>query len=162
MKQKIKLDPFEKEIEAHVDQFVPITGEKRRRIEAINERSRKTKNINIRITEDDLAHLKRKAEEEGIPYQTLISSVLHKYITDRLVDERKYSSQYNSWENTKVLSKALPGFTRHALCAPPTEIDANLWAQAKEKSTPERKFLPRQKKAQSKGRFINLPVAYFG
>ncbi len=89
MKRKIKLDPFEKEIEAHVDQFVPITGEKRRRIEAIIERSRKTKNINIRITEGDLAHLKRKAEEEGIPYQTLISSVLHKYITDRLVDEKE-------------------------------------------------------------------------
>jgi predicted DNA binding CopG/RHH family protein len=89
VKQKIKLDPFEKEIESHVDKFVPITGEKRRRIEAIIERSRKTKNINIRITEDDLAHLKQKAEEEGMPYQTLISSVLHKYITDRLVDEKE-------------------------------------------------------------------------
>ncbi len=88
MKQKIKLDPFEKEIEAHVDNFVPITGEKRRRIEGILERSRKAKNINIRISEYDLAHLKQKAEEEGIPYQTLISSVLHKYITDRLIDEK--------------------------------------------------------------------------
>jgi predicted DNA binding CopG/RHH family protein len=89
MEQKIKLDSFEKEIEAHVDKFVPVTGEKRRRIETIIERSRKTKNINIRITEDDLAHLKQKAEEEGMRYQTLISSVLHKYITDRLVDEKE-------------------------------------------------------------------------
>jgi len=89
VKQKIKLDPLEKEIEAHVDKFVPITGEKRRRVEAIIERGRKTKNINIRITEDDLAHLKQKAEEEGMPYQTLISSVLHKYVTDRLVDEKE-------------------------------------------------------------------------
>ena len=89
MKQKIKLDPFEKEIEAHVDKYVPIAGDKRRRIEAIIERSRKTKNINIRITEYDLAQLKQKAEEEGIPYQTLVSSVLHKYITDRLVDEKE-------------------------------------------------------------------------
>ena len=89
MKQKIRFDTFEKEIEAHVDRFVPITGEKRRRIEAIIERSRKTKNINIRITEDDLAHLKQKAEEEGMPYQTLVSSVLHKFITDRLVDEKE-------------------------------------------------------------------------
>ena len=31
---------------------------------------------------------KRKAEEEGVPYQTLIASVLHKYIRDRLVDEK--------------------------------------------------------------------------
>ena len=89
MKQKIKLDSFEKEIESHVDKFVPITGEKRRCIESIIERNRKTKNINIRITEDDLPHLKQMAEEEGMPYQTLISSVLHKYITDRLVDEKE-------------------------------------------------------------------------
>jgi predicted DNA binding CopG/RHH family protein len=89
MRKKIKLDPFEKEIEAHIDESVPITGEKRRRIEAILERSRKTKNINIRISEPDLTRLKKKAEEEGVPYQTLISSVLHKYITERLVDEKE-------------------------------------------------------------------------
>jgi predicted DNA binding CopG/RHH family protein len=89
MKRKIKLDPFEKEIESHINEFVPITGEKRRNIEAILERSRKTKNINIRISEPDLTRLKKKAEEEGMPYQTLISSVLHKYITERLVDERE-------------------------------------------------------------------------
>jgi predicted DNA binding CopG/RHH family protein len=88
MKRKIKLDSFEKEIESHIDEFVPITGEKRRSIEAILERSRKTKNINIRISEPDLTRLKKKAEEEGMPYQTLISSVLHKYITERLVDEK--------------------------------------------------------------------------
>jgi predicted DNA binding CopG/RHH family protein len=89
MKRKIKLDPFEKEIESHIDEFVPITDEKRQGIEAILERSRKTKNINIRISEPDLTRLKKKAEEEGMPYQTLISSVLHKYITERLVDERE-------------------------------------------------------------------------
>ncbi len=89
MKQEIKLDSFREEIEAHVDKLLPITGEESRRIEAITERSRKTKNINIRITEDDLAHLKQKAEEQGMSYQTLTSSVLHKYITDRLVDEKE-------------------------------------------------------------------------
>jgi len=89
MKRKIKLDPFEKEIESHIDEFVPMTGEKRRSIEAILERSRKTKNINIRISEPDLTRLKKKAEEEGMAYQTLISSVLHKYITERLVDEKE-------------------------------------------------------------------------
>ena len=89
MKQKIKLDPFEKVIEAHVDKFVPIKGEKRFHIEAILERSWKSKNINICISEYDLNHLKQRAEEEGVPYQTLISSVLHKYITDRLIDEKE-------------------------------------------------------------------------
>jgi predicted DNA binding CopG/RHH family protein len=98
MKRKIKLDPFEKEIESHIDEFVPITGEKRRSIEAILERSRKTKNINIRISEPDLTRLKKKAEEEGMPYQTLISSVLHKYITDRLVDEKEILKSLQLWE----------------------------------------------------------------
>ncbi|MFH1778225.1 MAG: antitoxin [Candidatus Omnitrophota bacterium] len=39
----------------------------------------KNKRINIRISERDLIHLQRKAIEEGLPYQTLISSILHKY-----------------------------------------------------------------------------------
>jgi len=98
MKKTIKLDPFEKGIEAHIDKSAPITGEKRRRIEAILEKSRKTKNINIRISEYDLTHLKQKAEEEGMPYQTLISSVLHKYITDRLVDEKEILKSLQLWE----------------------------------------------------------------
>jgi len=38
----------------------------------------KTRNINIRLTERDLYRLKAKAIEEGIPYQTLVSSILHK------------------------------------------------------------------------------------
>jgi predicted DNA binding CopG/RHH family protein len=38
----------------------------------------KTKNINIRLSERDLHKLKAKAIEEGIPYQTLASSILHK------------------------------------------------------------------------------------
>lgn len=39
----------------------------------------KTKNINIRLSERDLMRLKRKAAEEGLPYQTLASSILHKF-----------------------------------------------------------------------------------
>jgi hypothetical protein len=34
-----------------------------------------------------LQELKKKSREEGIPYQTLISSILHKYVTNRLIDE---------------------------------------------------------------------------
>lgn len=39
----------------------------------------KTKNINIRLSERVVSRLKTKAAQEGIPYQTLASSVLHKY-----------------------------------------------------------------------------------
>ena len=48
---------------------------------------RKDKRVNIRISENDLLHLQRRAIREGIPYQTLISSVLHKYITGVLVEK---------------------------------------------------------------------------
>ena len=48
----------------------------------------KTRRVNLRMTERDfnLAHV--KAREEGIPYQTLLSSVIHKYLSGRLVESR--------------------------------------------------------------------------
>ncbi len=47
---------------------------------------RKDRRVNIRITTADLVALKELALEEGIPYQTLMSSILHKYVTGRLVE----------------------------------------------------------------------------
>ena len=87
MKRKIDLDRYEKQLDSNIDSHVPITGAKRRKIEAILDVTRKTKNINIRINQLDLQNLKLSAEQEGIPYQTLITSVLHKYLSGRLVDE---------------------------------------------------------------------------
>ena len=48
---------------------------------------RKDKRINIRISERDLLQLQQKALEEGLPYQTLIASILHKYVSGRLVEQ---------------------------------------------------------------------------
>jgi len=48
---------------------------------------RKDKRVNIRMTERDLVRLQKTAVHEGLPYQTLISSVLHKYINGRLVEK---------------------------------------------------------------------------
>ena len=48
---------------------------------------RKDKRVNIRMTERDLVHLQKTAIHEGLPYQTLISSILHKYINGRLVEK---------------------------------------------------------------------------
>ena len=87
MKGKILLGREERQIEAQIQTYVPISGAKRRKIETILDTTRKTKNINIRISQQDLESLRRSAEREGIPYQTLISSVLHKYLAGRLVDE---------------------------------------------------------------------------
>ena len=47
---------------------------------------KKDKRMNIRISERDLRNLKIKALEEGIPYQTLVSMVLHKYLSGKLKD----------------------------------------------------------------------------
>lgn len=50
---------------------------------------RKDARVNIRISTKDLESLKMRALEEGIPYQTLIASILHKYISGRLVDHQR-------------------------------------------------------------------------
>jgi len=48
---------------------------------------RKDRRVNIRIAETDLLNLQKRALREGIPYQTLISSVLHKYVTGVLTEK---------------------------------------------------------------------------
>ena len=44
----------------------------------------KTKNVNIRIPEFDMLMLKRKSAELNIPYQTILSSLIHQYVTEKL------------------------------------------------------------------------------
>ena len=45
---------------------------------------RKNRRVNIRMSQNDLETLQTRAVQEGIPYQTLIASVLHKYVSGRL------------------------------------------------------------------------------
>jgi predicted DNA binding CopG/RHH family protein len=46
---------------------------------------RKEKRVNIRMTEKDLSEIQIRAVEEGIPYQTLMSSILHKYVSGKIL-----------------------------------------------------------------------------
>jgi predicted DNA binding CopG/RHH family protein len=46
----------------------------------------KDRRVNIRLSSGDLRDIQVKALEEGVPYQTLIASVLHKYVTGRLAE----------------------------------------------------------------------------
>jgi predicted DNA binding CopG/RHH family protein len=85
---KITLDALEQSIEDNAEQFVPLADSEKRAVEAIIDAANKTRNINIRISAYDIEKVKQKSAEEGIPYQTLISSVIHKYITGKLVDEK--------------------------------------------------------------------------
>ena len=46
----------------------------------------KTERMNIRMTQRDMANLKKAAAREGLPYQSLVTSILHKFTEGRLVD----------------------------------------------------------------------------
>jgi predicted DNA binding CopG/RHH family protein len=58
--------------------------EKKKAVLAARETLRKNKRVNIRISQIDLEYLQKRAFEEGIPYQTLMASVLHKFAHGRL------------------------------------------------------------------------------
>jgi predicted DNA binding CopG/RHH family protein len=51
----------------------------------------KDKRVNIRISSRDLEGLQAKAAEEGVPYQTLMTSVLHKFVSGRFVETQSRS-----------------------------------------------------------------------
>ena len=53
----------------------------------------KDRRVNIRLSSGDLSDIQVKALEEGVPYQTLIASVLHKYVTGRLAERPARSSR---------------------------------------------------------------------
>ncbi len=61
-----------------------LSGEKRKYEAYARETLKKNQRINIRISEYDLKAIQLKAMEEGVPYQTFISSVLHKVADGRI------------------------------------------------------------------------------
>jgi len=83
MMKYYELDDEEKQLLEEIErgEWVPVKDFDKRKKELMQiaqNTLNKTRNINIRLSERDLAKLKRKAAEEGIPYQTLASSILHK------------------------------------------------------------------------------------
>ena len=87
MKNKFELTEEEKQIENEMDQYKSVTEEKKKTIEKIIDQTKKNKAISLRINNYDLEKIKEKAEKEGVPYQTLITNILHKYISDQLYDK---------------------------------------------------------------------------
>ncbi len=87
---KVKLDKYEEEILAsyEADEFVSVmTPGRKEEIKQIAKNTfKKDKRINIRISNRDLVAIQKRALEEGMPYQTLVSSILHKYISGSLRD----------------------------------------------------------------------------
>jgi predicted DNA binding CopG/RHH family protein len=87
---KVKLTKEERDIlkDFEAGEFKSVLTPKRKKTvqAAAEETFKKDKRINIRISSRDLESLQRRALEEGIPYQTLVSSVLHKYVSGSLRD----------------------------------------------------------------------------
>ena len=86
---KNKLDSNEQIIENEAESYRKVSGQTKKKIESILAKSSKNKVITLRLNDDDLVQIKTIAINEGIPYQTLISSVLHKYINHRFVDRNE-------------------------------------------------------------------------
>ena len=53
---------------------------------AVRASLKKDKRINIRLSSQDLDGMRQRALQEGIPYQTLMASVIHKYLSGRLIE----------------------------------------------------------------------------
>lgn len=85
----MKLDAYEKEL-LELDESGKISldpsdeTEKSALMSAARETLQKDKRINIRMSGRDLLSLKRKANRFGMPYQTLITSILHQYVSGDL------------------------------------------------------------------------------
>ncbi len=88
--KKATLNSEEKEIlrdfEAGAFESVLTPARKEQLADAAKETFKKDRRINIRISSRDLESIQRRALEAGIPYQTLVSSVLHKYVSGGLYD----------------------------------------------------------------------------
>jgi predicted DNA binding CopG/RHH family protein len=89
----MKLDSYEMEVlKAFEDgklRSVATKAELAKYREAARATAIKDKRVNIRLSSGDLADIQARALEEGMPYQTLIASVLHKFVTGRLVEPQR-------------------------------------------------------------------------
>ncbi len=93
-KPNFKLSADEKRMEAEIENgdWTPVADKEINRlrsemVEAAQNRSKDAR-VNLRLNPEDVEKIREKAEREGIPYQTLIGSVLHKYATDQFLDEK--------------------------------------------------------------------------
>ena len=84
MNKKTTLTPEEKKLDQAISageyESVFSAEEKQRYAQMAKETFQKQKTVNVRISQRNLLRLKAKAAQEGISYQTLITSLIHKYI----------------------------------------------------------------------------------
>jgi hypothetical protein len=88
-----KLDRYEREILGAYEKGAlvsarPTKAQLARFHDAARATFLKDRRVNIRLSAADLMDIQARAYEEGVPYQTLIASVLHKYVSGRLQEKR--------------------------------------------------------------------------
>ena len=82
--EKKLLESFERDEWRSLRNF---ESEKERYMSYAEATFKKDKRVNIRLSSKDLDAIQKRALEEGIPYQTLIGSLIHKYVSGRLVEK---------------------------------------------------------------------------
>ncbi len=88
----MKLDQEEREIlnsyeEGEIKLHTPSSDELSEVAKAAEKTFRKNRRITIRLYDHDLKGIQKKAMEQGIPYQTLISGMIHRYVEGELVEK---------------------------------------------------------------------------
>ena len=86
-----KLNKDERELSRSYErgEWKPVTNRKgkiRRYQSYVRDALQKSRRINIRLSPQDLEGMQPRAVQEGSPYQPLVASVIHKYVTGRLVE----------------------------------------------------------------------------
>jgi len=85
------VDAYEREVLAAFEKGSLKSVATKSELEKLREAARATavkdRRVNIRLSSIDLSDIQVRALEEGMPYQTLIASVLHKYVSGRLVEK---------------------------------------------------------------------------
>jgi hypothetical protein len=87
-----KLDRYERELLGAYEKGALVSARPTKaQLNALRDAARATfikdRRVNIRLSAADLLDIQARAYEEGVPYQTLIASVLHKYVSGRLQEK---------------------------------------------------------------------------
>lgn len=100
-----KTDPYETEVltafEKGMLKSIATKSELAKFKAAARATAIKDRRVNIRLSSGDLQDIQVKALEEGLPYQTLIASVLHKYVTGRLAERESVPKGLTSQQKSQ-------------------------------------------------------------
>lgn len=76
--KKMRLTKEERAIEDTLEEYIPVKGREFEEIAQAISARKKDAVLNIRLSRNDLDHLKEKAQKLGVKYQTFLSEVLHR------------------------------------------------------------------------------------